>query len=738
MTTPFTELSRSAKPIMKASSSRRYFNRELSWLFFNTRVLEEAHNPDIPLLERLRFLSISASNLDEFYMVRVAGLRTQQLAGMTEPSSDGFTPHEQLRKIAKRVDKIIAAQDKCWKTIRQELSENHILVKSVAELSEADLKVLRRTYDAQILPLLSPMAVDTAHPFPFIPNLGYGVVLDMKRKGGSGHMNGLIPVPMHVPRFMELPIGKKKERIYVMIEDVLQYFAADLFPDFKLNGSGVFRVTRDSDIAIDEDAEDLVLHFEFLIKKRRRGRVIRLEMNAGISPHLSDFLIESFECWDEDISETESIVGMTDLSEIIKPDQVDLLFPPFTARFPERIREFDGDCFAAIAAKDILVHHPYEEFDVVVQFLEQAALDPNVVAIKQTLYRTSEDSPIVKALVEAAERGKNVTALVELKARFDEESNLRWARDLERAGAHVVYGFIDFKTHAKVSLVVRREGQSFRTFTHLGTGNYHALNAKIYTDLALFTADAAMGRDVGKVFNYVTSYSEPTGLEKLVLAPIDMREKIYQLIESEIAHAKAGRPANMWAKLNALVDVNIIDKLYEASQAGVQIDLIVRGICCLRPGVEGLSDNIRVKSIVGRYLEHSRIMCFGNGQVLPSAKAKVFFSSADWMPRNLNRRVETLVPVLDATVRNQVMKQIMVANLIDEKNSWELQPTGKYNRVQVPDDKTAFSAHDYFMKNPSLSGRGRSLKYDAPKELIFAHKTKARKSKATPPGSAAS
>jgi len=555
MSLPKAELSRAAKSIMKASSTRPYFNRELSWLFFNTRVLEEAYNPDIPLLERLRFLSISASNLDEFYMVRVAGLRTQQLAGMVEPSADGFTPQQQLTKIAKRVDKIIAAQDKCWKHIRKELSHAGIEVKSISDLADEDLKVLRQTYQDQVLPLLSPLAVDPAHPFPFIPNLGYGIVLDLKRKTGTGNMNALIPVPIHVPRFIRLPIGKKKEHIYVMVEDVLQYFAADLFPDFKLNGSGIFRITRDSDIALDEEAEDLVLHFEFLIKKRRRGRVIRLEMNAGIPEKLSEFLIESFECWDEDISETNSIVGMTDLSKIITFDKPNLLFAPFTARFPERIREFDGDCFSAIAAKDILVHHPYEEFDVMVQFLEQAALDPNVVAIKQTLYRTSEDSPIVKALIEAAERGKTVTALVELKARFDEESNLRWARDLERAGAHVVYGFIDFKTHAKVSLVVRRDGNKLHTFTHLGTGNYHALNAKIYTDLALFTADPAMGRDVGKVFNYVTSYSEPAELEKLTLAPIDMREKIYMFIDEEIAHAKAGRPANMWAKLNALVDV---------------------------------------------------------------------------------------------------------------------------------------------------------------------------------------
>ena len=534
-------------------------------------------------------------------------------------------------------------------------------------------------------------------------------------------------MPAHVPRFIPLSISPKgKSREYVSIEDVLRYFAGDLFSDAQILESGAFRVTRDSDIAVDEEAEDLVRHFEFLLKKRRRGRVIRLELTESMSRDMREFLMESFESWDEYVQDNSNFIGMSDFSQLITKQRRDLLFAPFKARFPERIREFDGDCFGAIAAKDILVHHPYEEFSVVVQFLQQAAHDPHVLGIKQTLYRTSEDSPIVQALIEAAENGKNVTALLELKARFDEATNIRWARDLERAGAHVVYGFIDYKTHAKVSLVIRREGQKLRTYTHLGTGNYHAQNAKIYTDLALFTADPAMGRDVGRLFNFVTSQSTPKELEKLVIAPIGLREKIYENIDGEIAHAKAGRAASIWAKMNALVDKGVIEKLYEASQAGVQIDLVVRGICCLRPGVKGLSENIRVKSIVGRFLEHSRIACFGNGGHLPNPTSKIFFSSADWMPRNLNNRVETFIAVEDPTVRRQIQDQIMVANLNDNVNSWAMRENGRYSRVSGPasgpasgDDGQAepFSAHAYFMNNPSLSGRGKALDYHAPKEL---------------------
>ncbi len=711
----------------------RYFNRELSWLFFNTRVLEEASNPDVPLLERLRFLSISASNLDEFYMVRVAGLRTQELAGITDLSFDGLRPEAQLLKIRKRVKKVVKAQENTWNKLRKLLFKEGIQVKSTEELSPGETKALREIYESEIFPLLSPLAIDPAHPFPFISNLGFGMVLSLQRKNNPDPLYAIIPIPHHIPRFIHVKYDKKKKvDVYVSIEEAMKLASPDLFPDFTIRGTGLFRITRDSDIAVDEEAEDLVQHFEFLLKKRRRGRVIRLELNPEIRDDLRDVLIDGFECWHEDILDSSSFLGMASLSNLITKYRPHLLFEPFQARFPERIRDYDGDCFAAIAAKDILVHHPYEEFDVVIQFLEQAALDPDVVAIKQTLYRTSDDSPIVKALIEAAERGKTVTALVELKARFDEESNLRWARDLERSGAHVVYGFVDYKTHAKVSLVIRREETGLKTYTHLGTGNYHAQNAKVYTDLALFTADQTLGRDVGRLFNYVTSYSRPKNLEKLVIAPNDLRDELEALIDIEIANVKAGKVGAIWAKMNALVDTQVIDKLYEASQAGVQIDLVVRGICCLRPGIPGFSENIRVKSIVGRFLEHSRIACFGNGAALPNPKAKVYMSSADWMPRNLNRRIETLVPMESPTVHRQVMRQIMLANLNDDVNSWDLQSNGKYTRTLRPDGQNPFSAHKYFMENPSLSGRGKALNYNAPQELAR-RKRKPKKKPSSPP-----
>ncbi len=700
---------------MKSDNPSRLFDRELSWLFFNTRVLEEAENSDVPLLERVRFLSISASNLDEFFMVRVAGLREQVRAGIRGEDYGLLSPEKQLEKINRRVGKIVARQNKCWRNLQQALTASNINVLQVSELSKTQAVDLKYSFDTTILPLLTPLAVDPAHPFPFLSNLGFGIGLRLEKRGRDP-LFGLITVPLNVPRVIEIEPGGKI-RNFVLVEDALRTFAPSIYPDFDVMESGVFRITRDSGIAIDERAEDLVQHFESLLRKRRRGRVIRLEIDRKMKPALREFLVSSFDCDDDMIEEGADVLGLRDMSQLVEMGTADLIFPPFKARFPERIREFEGDCLAAIAAKDILVHHPYEEFEVVIQFLQQAARDPDVVAIKQTLYRTSDDSPIVKALIDAAESGKNVTALVELKARFDEASNMRWARDLERAGVQVVYGFVGYKTHAKVSLVIRREGENLKTYTHLGTGNYHALNAKIYTDLALFTADKVIGEDVGKLFNFVTSYNEPKDLEKLSLAPLNLRESLLDHIDREILHARAGRPARIWAKMNALVDPVMIEKLYTASQAGVKIDLVVRGICCLRPNVKGMSENIRVKSIIGRFLEHSRIICFGNGAPLPSDQALVFISSADWMPRNLNRRVETLVPVESPTVHNQVLDQIMMANLLDNTNSWELQSTGRYVRVKVGNDKPRFSAHEYFMENPSLSGRGAALADSAPAHL---------------------
>jgi len=700
---------------VKPNNPSRLFNRELSWLFFNTRVLEEAENPEVPLLERVRFLSISASNLDEFYMVRVAGLREQVRAGLQDKGTSHLLPAQQLKKIDRRAGKIVARQNQCWLDLREDLAASKINVLRVSDLSSKQSKELCALFRTTILPLLTPLAVDPAHPFPFLSNLGFGIVLGLKQEGREP-LFGLMTVPLSVPRMVEIK-SSGKTRSFVYIEDVLRTYAEDIYPDFEVTESGVFRITRDSGIAIDERAEDLVRHFENLLKKRRRGRVIRLEINKNMDLALREFLIDSFDCVEETIEERADILGLSDMSELVKLEWPELLFPSFTPRFPERIREFEGDCLAAIAAKDILVHHPYEEFDVVIQFLQQAARDPDVVAIKQTLYRTSDDSPIVRALIDAAESGKNVTALVELKARFDEASNLRWARNLERAGVQVVYGFIGYKTHAKVSLVIRREQGELQSYTHLGTGNYHAQNAKIYTDVALFTADKVIGADVGKLFNFVTSYNEPKDLQKLAIAPLSLREVLIDHIDHEITLAHAGRPARIWAKMNALVDPPIIEKLYEASQAGVKIDLVVRGICCLRPNVKGMSENIRVKSIVGRFLEHSRIVCFGNGAPLPSDQALVFISSADWMPRNLNRRIETLVPVESPTVHNQVLDQIMMANLLDNTNSWELQATGRYVRVKPAPGKPRFSAHEYFMENPSLSGRGAALADSAPEQL---------------------
>jgi polyphosphate kinase len=702
----------------KEKKLNKYINREISWLKFNLRVLAEASNLKNPILERLKFLSIAANNLDEFFMVRVAGIYNQIKDKVSFLSHDGLTSEKQLERIIIKTKRLLAASNEAWSNLKVDLSKEGILFVSYRDLNKSEKVRLNKIFRENIYPILTPLIIDPSHPFPFVPNKGHFLVMLLNKRNKSKKFFATILIPQNIERFINIS-NRTDVKKYLSIEHIISNYVNYLFPGYYLNKYTSVRIIRDSDIEFEEEAEDLILYLEKALKKRRRGRIVKLEIRSNADSLLKKFVYNKLEVTKDEVYEMDSFVGVHQIDQIYNKKNINLVFKSFNPRQVERLKQFNNDYFATIKAKDFIVHHPYETFDAVIQFLTQAAEDPNVIAIKQTLYRTTSDSPIVKALALAAEKGKSVTAVVEVKARFDEETNISLASTLEKAGVQVVYGFVKLKTHAKASLIVRKEKSKLVSYVHLGTGNYHPINAKIYTDLSFFSSDKIICEDVEKFFNYITTYAEPKKLKKLILSPLSLRTKLYSLIDQEIENKSKGKHAEIWIKLNSLVDKAMIDKLYQASNAGVKVCLFVRGICCLKPGIKGLSENIIVKSIVGRFLEHSRIYCFANGEMMPSRSNLAFFSSADLMTRNLDRRVELLIPVENSTVHEQVLDQIMLANYKDAENSWFLKSDESYEKIKAT-VKNNFSAHNYFMKNPSLSGRGSSINLSMPEKLRLA------------------
>ena len=683
-----------------ANSDNRYFNRELSWLAFNERVLALAEDRTLPLAERLRFVSISADNLHEFFMVRIAGLRQLHQRGVHRVPVEDTEIEMLLSLLHQRSSALMDKQNRLLAALITAFRAENIFILDEAPNDSEDLEWLEMHFITNILPLLTPTTLDPAHPFPFFHNQGKGMLFELADTHKK-RVHGVILLPENLGRFVKLPGNNLR---FVLVEAVIKAFIGKIYTKHVLKSSSVFSIIRDSEIEIDDEANDLINEFETALRARKRGSVVLMTLTSDASASTLKLLCQAMAIGKDRCFGSDGPVSLNNFAELISYMPKHLLYPTFNPRIPQRIRDFDGDCFAAIRNKDFVVHHPYESFEVVVRFLQQAARDPDVLAIRQTLYRTTPDSPIVRTLIEAAESGKSVTAVIELKARFDEKNNILLARDLERAGVHIAYGLTDLKIHAKMSAVVRRESGRLVTYTHLGTGNYHSITAKVYTDLSYFTCDRDVGRDVYEVFKYLTSHVHPEKLKKSFISPHQSMPRLSNLIDAEIVAAGEGKPSGIWVKCNAIVDRNLIDKLYEASCAGVKIEIIARGICCLRPGIKGLSENITVKSIVGRYLEHGRVYAFANGGKFGSSKNLVFMSSADLMPRNLLRRVEMFVQLENPTVRKQVINQILTALLQDEKNSWFLMPDGSYRHPETGPD--SFSAHDYFIANPSLSGAG--------------------------------